>query len=70
VGRRIHYRTGQCHAVSENQNIFDALKPKAPEKAKTYGKKLYIRCSCSAGGAFDLNQVQTTTLNKSRRSSL
>jgi hypothetical protein len=61
---------GRCHAVSEDQNSFDILKPKAPEKAETYGKELCIGCSCSTGGAFDPNQVRTAMLNEGRRSSL
>jgi hypothetical protein len=64
VGRRIHYHAGRCHAVSEDKNSFDVLKPKAPEKAKTYGKKFCIRCSSSASGAFDPNKVQTPSLDE------
>jgi hypothetical protein len=53
MGGGIHYGAGRCHAVSEDQNSLDVLKPKAPKEAETYGKELCIRCSCSAGGAFD-----------------
>jgi hypothetical protein len=61
---------GRCHAVSEDQNSLNVLKPKAPEKAKTYGKEFRIRCSCSAGRAFDPDDVRTLTLNEGRQSSL